>query len=363
MATKIKITRSDKFLTQKLYLALLDDFINDSFAGRRTRKNGARISKATVVSYEYLKKQLVDYSEKPSAQELKIYIVNHLTQGQKEQAGKYYKKFYTSFCNFLYDDKKYFDNYVGLIIKTMRSFFNYVEQERNISVGTFHKSFYVPKEEIPIVALSADQLNYIINDETFNVMVKKSKLEETKDVFVVGCTVALRISDLLQLSRKNLVVKGGNYYIQVRSQKTNTFTIIKLPNYAVAIIEKYKGKQKTLLPSMSANWFNVTLKRLGKLLPDNFELVKTRERRGRQVVVYKDPARRKHYQLSDHITAHTMRRTGITTMLTLGMPEHLVRKISGHADNSKEFFRYVQLTQSHLDEATDKVFERMQELN
>ena len=54
-----------------------------------------------------------------------------------------------------------------------------------------------------------------------------------------------------------------------------------------------------------------------------------------------------------------MRRTAITTMLCLGMPEHLVRKISGHAANSKEFFRYVLLSQSFIDQETDLMFEKL----
>ena len=58
-----------------------------------------------------------------------------------------------------------------------------------------------------------------------------------------------------------------------------------------------------------------------------------------------------------------MRRTGITTMLNLGMPEHLVRKISGHAANSREFFRYVELSQSFIDDETDKIFDKINDSN
>jgi len=50
-----------------------------------------------------------------------------------------------------------------------------------------------------------------------------------------------------------------------------------------------------------------------------------------------------------------MRRTAITTMLILGMPEHVVRKISGHAADGKAFYRYVNFVQSYLDTEIDKV--------
>lgn len=54
-----------------------------------------------------------------------------------------------------------------------------------------------------------------------------------------------------------------------------------------------------------------------------------------------------------------MRRTAITTLLSLGMPELLVRKVSGHAPNSREFFKYVALAQSYLDEETTKAYNRL----
>jgi intergrase/recombinase len=50
-----------------------------------------------------------------------------------------------------------------------------------------------------------------------------------------------------------------------------------------------------------------------------------------------------------------MRRTCITIMLQLGMPEHLVRQVSGHAPNSREFFRYVKIAQNWQDNETERV--------
>ncbi|MBK9382677.1 MAG: site-specific integrase [Chitinophagaceae bacterium] len=54
------------------------------------------------------------------------------------------------------------------------------------------------------------------------------------------------------------------------------------------------------------------------------------------------------YRFCDHITAHTMRRTTITTLLMLGVDESVVRRISGHAAGSKEFYRYVVVVQDYL---------------
>lgn len=357
MATKIQILKKDKTLNQQVFFGLLDDMIKESIKGIRTKKNGKKLALTSVKMYYHLRTKLLQFTEVTKF-EIKIYIDQNLTINEKIAAKKYYSKFYNRFTEYLYKGGCY-DNYVGSIIKLLRAFFNYLLEERHISVGSYHKSFYAPKDEIPIIALSVSQLNYIIYDKEFNKQLKQLKLVQIRDVFVFGCTVALRISDLFSLSHKNLTIIGTDYYLKVRSQKTATSTSVKLPDYAAKIVKRYKRRNGLLLPEMTPQWFNRKLKCLAKLLPDDFELVKVREKRGKQMVVYLDSKKRTHYKLSDHITSHTMRKTAITTMLTLGMPEHVVRKISGHAANSREFYRYVMLAQDVIDNESDKVFDQI----
>ena len=85
MTSKIKITKKDKIISQETFFILLNDFIRDSSIGRRTKKNGKKISFGTVQNYEYLQKTLLKFSEQ-STFELKLYITDKLTQTEKEQA-------------------------------------------------------------------------------------------------------------------------------------------------------------------------------------------------------------------------------------------------------------------------------------
>jgi integrase len=187
-------------------------------------------------------------------------------------------------------------------------------------------------------------------------------LQQVKDVFVFGSTVALRISDLLALKRSNLRIAGGIYYLVVRSKKTNTDTQVRLPDYAVDIIDKYQNKYKTLLPSFNKVNLNLYLKKLMEKAGFTHPITKMRERRGKsKEIVRKMEDKRTTYRFCDLVTTHTMRRTAITTMLTLGVPEQVVRKISGHSPMSKEFFRYVAFAQSYQDQETNKMFERLKE--
>lgn len=357
MTLKIKISKRTKTLSHQDFFYLLDFFITANSKGMRTQKNGKRIKHETNYKYINLKRLLSVFCKEKQF-EMKLYLVNNLTRAENNNAKKYWVEFYKKFTSFLYDDKKYIDNYVSINIKSLRVFFNYLQIDLNIPVGNFHKQFYVFTEQIQIVVLRPEQLNYLIYDEDLNARLDPSLLI-IKDLFVFGCTVALRFSDLMSLKPHNVECVNGNYYLKVKSNKTGVYTSVKLPNYAIDIIDKYKHLKKSLLPVLSNSYFNLKLKELGKYICNSEVMPKLRERRGRPEVIYKNNREKTHYTMADYITTHTMRRTGITTLLSMGVPEHMVRKVSGHAPNSKEFFRYVELSQKYLDEATDQAFSKL----
>lgn len=345
-----------KYIEREEFFDLLKKFIAETAKGHRIKKNGQRILSQSVDSYRYFLNLFEKFCDETKF-EIKLYLVNHLTTREINKAKFYWQQFYFKFTDYLYS-KGHFDNYVGTNIKTLRVFFNYLTNEQQMQIGNFHKNFHVPKEDIPIVVFSTDQLKYLIYDREFEEKIPID-LRVIKDVLVFGCTVALRISDLMALKPFHLVKLDNGYYLKVKSIKTNTDTSIKLPDYALAILNKYKGQQKTLLPQLSIPHFNRQLKRLAASITDKEPMIKTRLKRGKPTIIYKDSKKRQHFTMADHVTTHTMRRTAITTMLRLGMPEQLVRKISGHAAHSKEFFKYVAFLQSYQDEETEKVFEKL----
>ena len=203
------------------------------------------------------------------------------------------------------------------------------------------------------------QLQHLINSGKELDSNLRSVLVKTKDILLVGCTVALQYSDLMNLQKANLQYNNQQYYLKVQSKKTKTYTQIKLPLYAIEIFRKYSKKGNRLLPYFNLVRLNLYLKELAEHLGWTDEVVKTKQKRGKAIVVYKDARQKTHYRFCDLISSHIMRRTAITTMLRLQMPEHLVRKISGHAPNSVEFHKYVSIAQNYLDMETDEVFARL----
>lgn len=331
------------------FLILFDRFINESKSGKRLKKDGSHLRSSTLERYELTRNALLRFSAKQNFElRIKNFIPGDIQLLKEEKL--YWKNFYVSFSNFLYGEGCY-DNYVGAQFKIIRTFFNYLKTEKGILTADIHKIFYIRTENIPVIVLSPAQLQFLIFDKAFESSLPEY-LQRTKDIFVFGCTVGLRYSDLMKLNNKNIERISNAWHLRVRSLKTSTDTNIKLPDYAIEIVKKYK-KLRFLLPKLSINRLNMNLKVLCEKAGWTHEIGKVRERRGVGKNINKDG---KNIRFCDLISSHTMRRTAITVMLSLGMPEIMVRKISGHAAFSKDFYRYVNYAQQFIDLETDKVF-------
>jgi intergrase/recombinase len=90
-----------------------------------------------------------------------------------------------------------------------------------------------------------------------------------------------------------------------------------------------------------------------------YTMPKIRAKRGMPIEIYKNDIKKEHYRFCDLLSSHSMRRTAITTLLSMGMDELSVRKISGHKPGSVEFYKYVKFHQQNLDEKTDRAFEKL----
>ena len=343
-------------------LPLFEKFIQYSYKGKRLKPDGSRIKPQTVDNYQYVLRYLQEY-EGEYSMILRIKVINGNNKRLFMAEHSYWKKFYLQFTGFLYQKKNCFDNYVGTVIKTIRIFFNFLNKDMGINTGVFYKNFYVCREEVPIVTLMPEQLQFLINDTGFDKQLSRS-LQKAKDIFVFGCTVALRVSDLFAIKFTDIERMGPNYYLPVKTIKTGTAVRIKLPAYAIDIVEKFRNTargRKAVFPPLPRTRFNNQLKAIAEMAGWISDMDRLRTKRG---IYFKNAGKtnKEGYRFCDLVSSHTMRRTAITTMLMLGMKEHVVKKISGHADNSKSFYRYVNLVQSYLDNEVDEVFGKLVEV-
>lgn len=339
-------------------LPLFKQFIRESETGKRLKKNGERITKNSIDNYRYVYNNLTRFCMETNF-EFRICDANKLNTRERVSEKNYWKKFYKKYTEFLYKRGCY-DNYVGANMKIIRAFLNYLKNDRDFSTGNFQRLFYIRKEEVDILVLSPEQLKFLIHDKAFENTLTPA-IKRTKDVFVFGCTTGLRYSDIFKLTNKNFEQQDTDWYLKLKSQKTKTYSFIKLPPYAVVIYLKYRPKSNkaTIFKNTSLFVFNRSLKLIGEKAGFNNPISMTREKQGKAKQLNKTP-KQKQQLFYNKMSSHMMRRTAITTLLILGMPEHLVRKISGHSHASSSFNRYVHYAQAYIDKEIDKVHSKLE---
>ena len=162
----------------------------------------------------------------------------------------------------------------------------------------------------------------------------------------------------MSLRKKHLVEAPEGRYLLTHTKKTSTLVKLPIPDYLVRIIEKYKGKTGAyLLPRLSSTNLNLQVKELCKRAGWDYLLPKVRYQRGKPIEIKtKD---KEFFRYHEHVSTHTMRRTAITTLLIMGVPEPIVRRISGHTAHSKEFYRYVVIAQDYLNKHVLLAYEKL----
>lgn len=344
---------------QVLLLPAFKKFITASKTGNRLMPSGKKVRKGTIEQYNCVSLILTLY-EQTLLKPLRICLLYKSTIRNVQKEKLYWSRFFKSFSSFMFKEKKYYDQYAGAVIKTLKAFFNYLIVEKCYPVGEFHKQFRIPTEDIMPIILTPVQVNYLISDKTFEASLSKP-LQRTKDIFVFGCIVALRYSDLMQLKKDNVQFANEGVFIVLNTHKTGAIVKIPLPNCCVNIYTKYVKKAgKYVLPRLSGTNLNLQIKQLMKQAGWVHSLPKIRHRQGEPVEIKN--ANNESFKFYEHITVHTMRRTAITTLLLLGVDETSVRRISGHAPKSKEFYKYVGVVQDYLNEKVIAAHQKLIEL-
>jgi integrase len=333
-------------------------FIKASISGRRLTASFKKITPGTITSYHYAEKLLLEFESKTNTK-LRIQLLHRASLRTLQKEKNYWSRFYLQFSAFLSKEKGYRDSYVGNTFKIIKSFFNYLQTDKGLVVGNYHKSFRIHQQSTAPVVLSPERLQFLISDQEFESGLS-TYLKRAKDIFVFGCTVALRVSDLMNLKKNHIASRNNEIYLHVVTQKTGAEVNLPLPDYAVAIIEKYKRKAgKYILPRLSSTNLNIQIKKLIQKAGWDEQTPKLVSKHGRFVELINDNG--STWQYHQHFTAHTMRRTAITTLLILGVPELIVRKISGHAPGSKEFYRYVSIAEEYLNNEVKMAYKKLTE--
>lgn len=171
---------------------------------------------------------------------------------------------------------------------------------------------------------------------------KGTRLELHRDMFIFAAYAGgLRVSDILQLKWKNL----NKTHIDFTIKKTGNQISIKVPDKAIAIIEKYKPKKTVanhyVFPMLTNDLDDNDLR-----LIDN-EISKATAYINKNLKILKNKAK-----IAKPVSFHISRHTFATRALRKGISIDKVSKLMGHSA-IRETQIYAKIVNSELDKAMD----------
>ena len=238
------------------------------------------------------------------------------------------------FIDWAYTSKNYRYNTIPASFSLLKVWLNEAARQGLIKDETY-KSYRSKSTEVDNIYLTEDEISrlYALDIPTLKskgLIDSKSSMEETRDLFVIGCWTGLRQSDLNHLEKALFNVEAET--ITVVTEKTTEKVTIPMHRYIKELYTKYEGK----FPKMCyKSRFNEHLKELGRLAEINDEVI-IKENRGGKVTSIKY----KKYQL---IKSHTARRSFATNLYLKGAPTISIMKLTGHTTEAN-FMKYIKVT-------------------
>ena len=157
-----------------------------------------------------------------------------------------------------------------------------------------------------------------------------------RDIFVFQCNVGCRVSDLYNLTEKN--VKDGWLVYAPQKTQRETGVIVEVPLTPIAqhIIDRYKGVDTSgrLLPFVTDVNYNRAIRYVLKAIGINRPVM---IRNARTCVYAPVP-------ICDIATSHLARRTFTQIVYAATGDQRIVSSMTGHVANSRAFSRYSEVT-------------------
>ena len=265
----------------------------------------------------------------------------------KDDFSVFDRHFQNIFTNWAYTSKNYRSNTIPASFSILKVWLNEAAHQGLIK-DDIYKSYPSKAEDVYNIYLSEDEIARLY---ALDIPLLKSKgliddrsgMEETRDLFIIGCWTGLRQYDLGHLEKALFDVEAET--ITVVTEKTSETVTIPMHPYVKELYAKYNGH----FPKMCAkSKFNVHLKELGRLAEINKEEIKPINRGGKITSV-----KYKKYQL---ICSHTARRSFATNMFLKGAPTIGIMKLTGHKTEAN-FMRYIKITREENAQMMKKYFE------
>lgn len=252
-------------------------------------------------------------------------------------------KFYRDFIDYCRTVEKLGNNTIGGYITNFKMWCKNIELEGlPINPQYKHSEFMALSNKTKDTYLNENEIDNIYN---FN-FDDSERLDNVRDLFVIGLRTGLRVSDFLYL--KEISIEKG--FIEIETAKTGTTVVIPLHPQVRAIIQKRHGQ----LPyTISEQKFNLYIKEICKKVGITEEIEGAKmnpDTKRKEVGVYPK------YEL---ISSHTCRRS-FATNLYGKLPNMTIMSITGHGTEAV-FLKYIKITKKEHAETLKRFWANEQE--
>ena len=280
---------------------------------KQVNRNGQRGIGSTKVTYLTALRRLEEY--------------NRQRMRPIQSFEEFNRTFFEAFTNHLYgrtygkSGKRYTRNTVVNTLKVIKNLLHRAYDGELTKNDYFHKvQTILPSNTSEQVYLQEKEIRKLAAVPTEN-----DQEREVRDMFIIACYTALRISDIQQF--KNAVIRDG--VISLYQTKTKDLVEIPILKEIAPLVEHYRNIGFPVINRTTANRIIRTLAARCRIN----EMICHKEQRGGETTITRKPK-------YDMISFHTARRSCITNLYKRGYPANYVMTLSGHK-SIQAFQRYL----------------------
>jgi hypothetical protein len=206
-----------------------------------------------------------------------------------------------------------------------------------------------------VIALDIDQFEWTIRNEgALRAEFPKPNHQVAIDYLIVGLMTCARKGDMNSWTSANLRTRGDETSLRYIPTKTKSSSgalvdITPLPNRVCQIFRRNLGVYQKLMPPLPTS--------LGRHIR---AILRQQAIFNREVTVRLASGSHTKKKTWEALKVHSLRCSGITYLLSRGIPDPIVRSISGHTINSDSFGVYLKILESVKKEGLERLHSTLQ---
>lgn len=309
--------------------AFIENFAKESIE-RYNNKSGKNISPRTIQKYNTVKNIIEEY-EKLKKFRLKIIDIDLY--------------FHRQFVSFLKTEKKYSNTVVEKNISTIKGFIKEAkEQKIETNIEAESKKFTFTRDETIDTYLNHEEIDLIFNLD----LSQNERLDNARDLFIIGLWTGLRISDLSRI--QHIFIKQ-NRIIVAETQKTGSTVEIPIHPQVKQVLAKRNNNTPKIISSQKFNEYIKEICEKAKINNDIPGSLKDPKTNRKVKGVYPK------WQL---ISSHTARRSFATNHYGQ-IEDQTIMAITGHKSYT-QFMKYIKTTREEHAKKLEKLWDSQNEI-